>query len=202
MSLPTVMHRKVIDLTGQQFGFWKVLNFVGKGKGRASQWKCRCVCGREKIVGGQHLRAGASQSCGCKTAGLRGAALKGSRHYNWKGGFENPGSIAWCNGRLDSLRKGTYAPVVSTAEDVQLLWQLADGRCSACGCEPRGKRGLVLDHRHDTGIIRGFLCNHCNVALAMCFDEPEKLRACADYLERAAGTVNYKIARGGKVRTV
>lgn len=36
-------------------------------------------------------------------------------------------------------------------------WQ--DGRCATCGA--RG--GLVIDHDHDTGLIRGLLCRSCNI---------------------------------------
>lgn len=34
-----------------------------------------------------------------------------------------------------------------------------DGRCGACGVP---NRRMVLDHDHDTGLIRGLLCRYCN----------------------------------------
>lgn len=36
-------------------------------------------------------------------------------------------------------------------------WQ--DGRCALCGFRER----LVRDHCHETGLIRGLLCNPCNL---------------------------------------
>jgi hypothetical protein len=36
-------------------------------------------------------------------------------------------------------------------------WQ--DGRCAVCGIS----RPLVIDHDHDTGLIRGLLCKSCNI---------------------------------------
>jgi Recombination endonuclease VII len=37
-------------------------------------------------------------------------------------------------------------------------WQ--DGRCAACG--GRGSGAEYLDHDHETGLIRGYLCRFCN----------------------------------------
>jgi hypothetical protein len=47
-----------------------------------------------------------------------------------------------------------------------------------------GHPKIVLDHCHDTGGFRGWLCDPCNVVLGMVKDRPEILRDLADYLER------------------
>jgi hypothetical protein len=52
------------DLTGQVFGRLTVLAFAGIKASRAS-WLCRCKCGTQKEVVGQHLLRGSSKSCGC-----------------------------------------------------------------------------------------------------------------------------------------
>jgi hypothetical protein len=177
---------KLIELMGQTFGAWTVISHAGADCARNRLWLCICACGKEKVVGGQHLRSGASKSCGCKTAGFRGEALRGSRHYNWKGGGDNPGSEAWANSRLDALRQGVKkhggAEIVSTAADVLLLWQESKGECVICRTMPEPKN-FHLDHDKNTGRVRGFLCGCCNVALGMCGDSPDRLRKCADYLE-------------------
>lgn len=49
-----------IDITGNKYGRWTVLRFVGDKK-----WLCRCECGKTGKVIGQHLKAGHSKSCGC-----------------------------------------------------------------------------------------------------------------------------------------
>lgn len=49
---------KRIDLSGQQFNAWFVLQYVGK-KG----YKCRCKCGVEKLVQTGNLTTGTSRSC-------------------------------------------------------------------------------------------------------------------------------------------
>lgn len=43
---------------------------------------------------------------------------------------------------------------------------------------------LVGDHDHATGKPRGILCRNCNLALGNMADDPARLRAAADYLER------------------
>lgn len=52
----------LIDLTGKQFGDWRVLSRV-EGS-RPPCWHCRCSCGMEKDVLGDALRRGTSTSCG------------------------------------------------------------------------------------------------------------------------------------------
>ena len=45
--------------------------------------------------------------------------------------------------------------------------------------------GMVLDHCHTTGYIRGFVHQRCNKGLAMFLDNPTAFRGAADYLERS-----------------
>lgn len=60
-----------IDLTGQQFGYWTVLerdfNYCKNHniKTEKPYWVCKCKCGKIKSVCGDNLRNGKSQSCGC-----------------------------------------------------------------------------------------------------------------------------------------
>jgi hypothetical protein len=54
-----------LDLVGQKFSRWLVLEYAGTDKGQHTLWKCKCDCGTEKIVHGSSLLGG-SQSCGCK----------------------------------------------------------------------------------------------------------------------------------------
>jgi len=60
---------KLIDLTGQKFGRWTALNYVGLNKFRIAMWLCYCECGKEKSVAGATLRCGESKSCGCYRIG-------------------------------------------------------------------------------------------------------------------------------------
>ena len=53
---------KFKDLSGQQFGLWKVLKYEGNG-----MWKCECQCENKTVQSlyGGSLRAGRTTSCGC-----------------------------------------------------------------------------------------------------------------------------------------
>ena len=53
------------------------------------------------------------------------------------------------------------------------------GQCVICGktC------ALVVDHCHTSGRVRGLLCSLCNTGLGALGDDPDRLRAAAEYLE-------------------
>lgn len=57
--------RFLMDLTGMQFGAWRVLE-RRPDKLEKACWLARCVCGTEKVVWGQDLTTGKSRTCGCK----------------------------------------------------------------------------------------------------------------------------------------
>lgn len=62
-------------LEGTNVGHWSVLEYCG-----GFQYRCRCVCGVEKLVPSKSLNQKQSRSCGCKTAEMaeerKGQALK------------------------------------------------------------------------------------------------------------------------------
>lgn len=69
---------KLIDLTGQDFGYWHVLYRAENDKNGRARWHCICTaCGTEKDVNGGHLRGGRSTNCGCiRKEKLRNASKK------------------------------------------------------------------------------------------------------------------------------
>ena len=52
------------DLTGQDFGYWHVIDRAQNQNNHVA-WNCICKCGTKRIVLGQSLKSGVSQSCGC-----------------------------------------------------------------------------------------------------------------------------------------
>lgn len=65
---------KFIDLTGQRFGSWLVLERVPNDKNNGPRWLCRCDCGREKVVYSSHLRYGNSR--GCRSCHIKSIHIK------------------------------------------------------------------------------------------------------------------------------
>ena len=59
------------------------------------------------------------------------------------------------------------------------------GKCSCCGIHQNElTKKFAVDHDHDTGLIRGLLCNHCNLAIGMLGDNLEGLMKALNYLEK------------------
>lgn len=60
---------RIIDLTGKRFGKYIVLrrdDTKPKGKTCKVYWLCQCDCGTIKSVRADHLKSGATTSCGCE----------------------------------------------------------------------------------------------------------------------------------------
>jgi len=83
--------------------------------------------------------------------------------------------------RFKSRLKQTYG---LTLEEHEHMWWEQNGCCKICHVpEAEAPRGwLAIDHCHDTGRVRGLLCNNCNALLGMAKDRPEILDAAKAYL--------------------
>lgn len=66
--------------------------------------------------------------------------------------------------------------------DAMVLSQ--EGRCNICK-EPQSL--LCVDHCHDSKVVRGLLCNYCNLMLGQSRDSTQNLQGAIDYLERFNG---------------
>ncbi len=58
-----------------------------------------------------------------------------------------------------------------------------DGKCAIC-LVPAGHRRLAVDHCHDTGRVRGLLCDSCNNGLGRFKHDPERIRVAIEYLKQ------------------
>ena len=61
------------------------------------------------------------------------------------------------------------------------------GTCAICNCPPpinQRKRYLAVDHDHDTGAVRGLLCDSCNRGLGLLGDNLSTLQNAIDYLRK------------------
>lgn len=65
---------------------------------------------------------------------------------------------------------------------------LIDRGCQICHANPHADPTVKMhiDHDHKTGMIRGALCQSCNLALGHMGDDPIRVMAMYDYIMRAA----------------
>lgn len=81
---------RLIDLSGQKFGRWTVIEQAGNSPRGAALWLSLCICGATGHPSGTDLRSGKSTSCGCAsvekaTARVRTHGDSGTRlHRIWK----------------------------------------------------------------------------------------------------------------------
>lgn len=68
----------------------------------------------------------------------------------------------------------------------EAMFRYQDGRCAICG-ETGGDKGLVVDHCHVSGRVRGLLCSRCNVGLGTFRDDEMFLDLASLYVMRRGG---------------
>ena len=77
----------LMDLTGQRFGSLVVIgraeNNIQPSGMECVMWNCRCDCGTEKVISGNHLRKGDTLSCGCYRKNRRKVNLVGNTYGTW-----------------------------------------------------------------------------------------------------------------------
>lgn len=90
--------------------------------------------------------------------------------------------------RKRNLLKATYN---ITLEEYNQMFEDQNGCCKICGIHnSEAKRGLVVDHCHDSLKVRGLLCQKCNSALGFSNDDISILRNMIKYLEENAERTN------------
>lgn len=72
------------NLAGKQFGELLVVKRAENSKNRKAQWLCKCKCGAETIVRSDHLKSGATKSCGCDK-NIKHGLSKTRLYYIWNG---------------------------------------------------------------------------------------------------------------------
>ncbi len=97
----------------------------------------------------------------------------------------------WVEGRKVYARKRDFKKKYGiTPEDYTKMIIEQDNKCKICGKEEVDKnahgnlRTLSVDHCHDSGQVRGLLCNKCNRALGYFKDSIDTLKEAIKYLEK------------------
>jgi len=69
-----------------------------------------------------------------------------------------------------------------TEEDYCNMWNDQEGLCAICGSDDNSGKRFSVDHCHDTGKVRGLLCDPCNWMLGQAKDNTNTLAKAIKYL--------------------
>lgn len=96
------------------------------------------------------------------------------------------GSCLWCGPIRLSCRGGCSVGhhLNQVSVDHGLTLGQAEVMRSGKTCEICDQPAEAVDHDHVTGKIRGVLCHHCNRGIGLFEDNPDMLKAAAEYLIR------------------
>lgn len=78
--------------------------------------------------------------------------------------------------------KGKKSRYGLSVEEYQRILDSQNGRCAICKNPPSEKRELDIDHDHNTGKVRGLLCQSCNIGIGFLKDDYFLVRTAADYI--------------------
>lgn len=97
----------------------------------------------------------------------------------------------------DAFREATRWRMIKhryglTKADWEALYDSQDGKCAICGGElpvdiktrPNVRATTCIDHDHETGIVRGLLCQSCNLGIGMLKHDESLMLSAIAYLKR------------------
>lgn len=69
-----------------------------------------------------------------------------------------------------------------TGQEYQQMYQAQGGLCAICGNPQISGRQLAVDHDHESGLVRGLLCQSCNRGIGYFGDDVSRLESAVGYL--------------------
>ena len=89
----------------------------------------------------------------------------------------------------DTIRNSTLkAKYGITSKEYDTLFESQGYKCAVCGSSKNQVYGkMPVDHCHNTGKVRGILCQSCNVTLGKVEEKEEILLALIEYLKKHKG---------------
>jgi hypothetical protein len=110
-----------------------------------------------------------AKSAAWRVANLEKVAAAKTKRYR-----ENPKEREY---QRDYKLRKTYG---ITAADYASMDKEQGGCCAICG--GKSKRALSVDHNHSTSLVRGLLCDPCNLGIGYFKERPDFLERAAAYL--------------------
>ena len=99
------------------------------------------------------------------------------------------GLDSWCRACRATYRneicRGKFRAAISDEKLKEIKASIR--QCVICGSD----EPLAVDHNHQTGEVRGMLCNHCNRGIGHFRDDPLLLEFASQYLYASAGHPNW-----------
>lgn len=89
--------------------------------------------------------------------------------------------------KIRARQRELYVQRAYGVSNVYLLGLRASQKdcCAICELPFSSDRKARIDHCHESGKVRGWLCHHCNVGLGHFSDNPERLLKAAEYINLA-----------------
>lgn len=114
-------------------------------------------------------------------------ALKVEKHRRWREANRNvvrAATRAW-NAKNKDRRRANNRASARRRAGLPTPTRPCPSTCECCGGPP-GKMVLHLDHCHQSGAFRGWLCSKCNVSIGMLGDTVDRLMLAVAYLKRSS----------------
>lgn len=99
---------------------------------------------------------------------------------SWRCGNKHRETQRPINWKRNAIRGGYVANDYDAQERIDRLAK-QDGKCAICSTSIT-LSSSKMDHCHNTGVVRGLLCNHCNIMLGYAKDSISTLEAAIRYL--------------------
>jgi hypothetical protein len=149
--------------------------------------KTCCTCKEEKDFLEFHKDSGKKDGfrAECKTCtSIRSASYRDKNREKLKSQWREASKKYYVNGKREKLLLKKYG---ITADEYDRMFEEQGGKCKICGDKQEDKK-LAVDHCHDTGNVRGLLCNFCNLGLGYFKDNILYMNNAISYIQSFAGT--------------
>ena len=156
---------RALEITGQVFNRLTALYKTKRNKHGSMLWIFQCTCGNTIETVAYEVKSNKTKSCGCW---IRDCTINRN-----KAGRIHP------NKKSKQL-KSSYGITLAYFNG---MLELQNSVCAICN-EPQKGKYLAVDHCHETGKVRGLLCENCNKALGQFHDNITLLKSAIAYLEK------------------
>ncbi|KKN98994.1 hypothetical protein LCGC14_0142390 [marine sediment metagenome] len=197
---------KLINLVGQKFGKLLVLRHLKKDKYGNHEWLCRCDCGQEKIIRGDYLKSGHTQSCGCLQKKM--TSMKNTIHGHNKNGQSSKTYMIWAAiiQRCTNPSNGNYLYYGGRGITVCKRWRKFENFLKDMGEAPKG---LQIDRINND---KGYCKSNCRWAtrkeqarntrtnhLITCFGKTQCITAWAEEIGIHVNTIYWRLNHGWSI---